>query len=426
HSLSDWLTYLESLNPRAIALGLERVQEVKAALKLEPSFPIITVGGTNGKGSTCAFLESILASAGYRTGCYSSPHLLRYNERVRIGRRPVNDAALLHVFKQIEAARNNIPLTYFEYGTLAALLLFVEAKLDVAILEVGLGGRLDAVNAFDTDCALVTSVDFDHMDYLGSTREKIAFEKAGIFRSGKPALCAEPDPPHTLIEHAANIGARLLRIDHDFGYVAEKNQWQYWGRHGKRHALPFPGLRGACQLRNASAALAALDELKGKFPLSMEEIRRGLLDTDLPARFQVLPGRPVVILDVAHNPQAARALAENLAAMGSCRRTYAVFGMLKDKDIAGVASLLAPQVDHWMLASIHEQRGASAADLARELRQAGITESAAQEFADPGAAYLHACNLAAENDRIIVFGSFHTVAGVLRRRGGEQGSEKAD
>ncbi|MGH8711072.1 MAG: bifunctional tetrahydrofolate synthase/dihydrofolate synthase [Burkholderiales bacterium] len=419
-TLSDWLAYLESLNPRAISLGLDRVMQVKNTLRLEPGFPIITVSGTNGKGSTCAFLEAILNIAGYRVGCYTSPHLLSYNERVRINCSPVDDAAFIRVFEKIEAARQGIPLTYFEYGTLAAMLLFIEAGLDVAILEVGLGGRLDAVNAFDADCAVVTGVDFDHMDYLGNTREQIAFEKAGIFRMGKPAICAEPDVPETLSKHATDIGARLFRINRDFGFVAEKNQWLYWGRSSRRHALPYPALRGAYQLQNASAALAALDELKDLFPVGMGEIRRGLIEVDLPARFQVLPGRPAVILDVAHNPQAAASLSMNLANMGFYRNTFAVFGMLKDKDIAGAARILKPQVNSWFIASISsERRGATAFDVARELLRAGVPQTAMSGFASPGEAYDQACNLAAENDRIIVFGSFHTVAGVLRRRRGE-------
>ncbi len=415
-SLNDWLAYLESLNPRSIALGLERVAQVRQLLKLNPGFPLITVGGTNGKGSTCSYFESIFAAAGYRVGCYTSPHLLWYNERVRINRKPVEDAAFLQVFAQIEAARNGIPLTYFEYGTLAAMLLFIEAKLDVAVLEVGLGGRLDAVNAFDADCSIVTSVDFDHMDYLGSTREQIAFEKAGIFRKDRPAICAEPNAPDTLIRHAEQIGARLLAINRDFGYVAEKHQWQYWGRQGKRNALHYPGLRGAYQLQNASACLAALDELKDRFPMTIEEIRRGLLETDLPARFQVLPGRPTVILDVAHNPQAAKALAENLSTMENGRSIYAVFGMLQDKDIAGVAKLLAPHVDRWFVATIHERRGATSESLALELQRIGVSKTEIATFADPGAAYKQAYNLATENDKILVFGSFHTVAGVMRLR----------
>jgi len=418
--LSDWLTYLESLNPRAISLGLDRVLQVKNLLKLDPGFPIITVGGTNGKGSTCAFLEAILNIAGYRVGCYTSPHLLRYNERVRIDRRPVDDAALVRVFQKIEAARHDIPLTYFEYGTLAAMLLFIEAELDAAILEVGLGGRLDAVNAFDADCAMVTSVDFDHMDYLGNTREQIAFEKAGIFRTGKPAICADTEIPETLSKHAMTIGARLFRINRDFGFTPQENQWLYWGRSGRHHALPYPALRGAYQLQNASGALAALDELRQILPVAMGDIRRGLIEVDLPARFQVLPGRPLVILDVAHNPQAAAALSANLAKMGPIGNTFAVFGMLKDKDIAGVARFMIPQVNNWLIASIgRERRGATAADVAEELLRAGVPRSGMSGFASPAEAYDQACKLASENDKIVVFGSFHTVAGVLRRRSGE-------
>ena len=418
--LSDWLTYLESLNPRAISLGLDRVLQVKNLLQLDPGFPIITVGGTNGKGSTCAFLETILNIARYRVGCYTSPHLLSYNERVHINCRPVDDAALVRVFQKIEAARHDIPLTYFEYGTLAAMQLFIEAGLDAAILEVGLGGRLDAVNAFDADCAVVTSVDFDHMDYLGNTREQIAFEKAGIFRSGKPAICADTDVPETLSRHARSVGARLLRINYDFGFTPEKDQWRYWGRGGRQHTLPYPALRGAYQLQNASAALTALHEFKEILPVGMGDIRRGLVEVKLPARFQVLPGRPTIILDVAHNPQAAAALSANLAKMGPYRNTFAVFGMLKDKDISGVARFLVPQVNHWLIASIgRERRGATATDVAEELLRAGVSRSAMSGFASPAEAYDQACILAGENDRIIVFGSFHTVAGVLRKHGGE-------
>jgi len=418
--LSDWLAYLESLNPRAISLGLDRVLQVKNTLQLEPEFPIITVSGTNGKGSTCAFLEAILKIAGYRVGCYTSPHLLSYNERVRINCMPVDDLALVRVFQKIEAARHDIPLTYFEYGTLAAMLLFSEAGLDVAILEVGLGGRLDAVNAFNADCAVITSIDFDHMDYLGNTREQIAFEKAGIFRPGKPAICADADVPDSLSKHATSIGAQLLRINRDFDFTPEKNQWLYRGPSGSRHVLPYPALRGAYQLQNASAALTVLDAFRDALAVGMGEIKRGLMEVELPARFQVLPGRPAVVLDVAHNPQAAAALSANLGKMECHGNTFAVFGMLKDKDIAGAARFLVPQVDSWLIASIgRERRGATASDVAEELLRAGVPQTAMSGFASPAEAYDQACNLATENDRIIVFGSFHTVAGVLRRRSGE-------
>lgn len=433
-SLSDWLLRLEQLHPTTIDLGLERVGRVKAELRLVPSFPIITVGGTNGKGSSCIMLESILSHAGYRVGCYTSPHLLRYNERVRIGRQEASDTRLCEAFAAVESARirAGVSLTYFEFGTLAAMQLFIQARVEVAILEVGLGGRLDAVNIFDTDCALLTSVDFDHMDYLGNTREMIGFEKAGIFRNGKAAICSEPDMPEAVRLHADGIGAELLHIGEHFGYSTDANGWNYWGSGGKRHSLAYPALRGRHQLRNASGCLAALDAIREILPVTMSNVRLGLLDLAWPGRFQVLPGRPVTILDVAHNPSAALVLAECLESMGRYHKTYAVFAMLRDKDITGVARLVAPCVDVWLVASINAPRGASSDDVARALEVAGVipsdgqAEEPAQEpegqgarsgrirrFPSPAAAYAYACERAGVNDRICVFGSFHTVAEAL-------------
>ncbi|MDN5752252.1 MAG: bifunctional tetrahydrofolate synthase/dihydrofolate synthase [Nitrosospira sp.] len=404
-------------------MGLERVNRVRTELDLAPSFPIITVGGTNGKGSTCAMLESILSRAGYRVGCYTSPHLLRYNERVRISRREAADSELCNAFQVVESARigSGISLTYFEFGTLAAMRLFSQAGVDVAILEVGLGGRLDAVNIFDADCALLTSIDFDHMDYLGDTREKIGLEKVGIFRSGRAAICSEPDIPATVRHHAKAVGAHLMHIGEHFGHSAnpvDATLWSYWGPGGKRHALPYPALRGACQLHNASACLAALDAVKDRLPVTMSDVRQGLLDVALPGRFQVLPGRPATVLDVAHNPHAAHALAIDLGGMGRYRKTYAVFAMLRDKDIAGVARALAAKVDMWLTAGIDAPRGASADETTQALEAAGInrTEETVRTFPNPAMAYAYACERAAENDRICVFGSFHTVAEVLRYR----------
>ena len=326
-TLADWLAYLEELHPQAIALGLERVLRVARNLGIATGFPIITVGGTNGKGSCCAMLEAILRQAGYRTGCYTSPHLVRYNERVRIDSLEVADDVLCRAFEKIEGARNDITLTYFEFGTLAAMLAFIEAGVDVAILEVGLGGRLDAVNIFDADCALIASVDLDHQDYLGDTREAIGFEKAGILRSGRPAVCADAEPPDSLVNHAREIGADLMVIDRDFGFVAEPQQWRYWGPGGKRHGLPHPALRGAFQLGNAAGCVTALDSLRARLPVTAQDLRSGLLHAEVAGRFQVLPGRPMVILDVAHNPHAARALAANLASMPAGGRVLAVFAM---------------------------------------------------------------------------------------------------
>lgn len=422
-ALPDWLVYLEQLHPQTIEMGLERVNRVKAELGLAPSFPIITVGGTNGKGSTCAMMEAILSRAGYRVGCYTSPHLLRYNERVRIGRQEARDDELCNAFHVVESARvcSGVSLTYFEFGTLAAMQLFGQAGVDVAVLEVGLGGRLDAVNVFDADCAVLTSIDFDHMDYLGDTREKIGFEKAGIFRSGKTAVCSEPDIPAAVRHHATAIGANLMRIGEHFGYsanAADATLWNYWGPGGKRYSLPHPALRGVRQLHNASACLAALDIVRDDLPITMSDVRQGLLEAALPGRFQVLPGRPVTVLDVAHNPGAAQGLASNLDSMGRYRKTYAVFAMLKDKDIGGVVRALATRVDIWLIAGINASRGASADEVAQTLEAVGVsgTGGTILAFPHPAAAYAHACEQAVENDRICIFGSFHTVAEVLRYR----------
>ncbi|MGH8648186.1 MAG: bifunctional tetrahydrofolate synthase/dihydrofolate synthase, partial [Burkholderiales bacterium] len=372
-TLEQWLQHIERQHPKAIALGLDRVARVCDALGLAPAFPIITVGGTNGKGSVCAMLEAILHQAGYRVGCYTSPHLLRYNERVRIARAEAPAVELARGFAAVERARGGVPLTYFEFGTLAGVWLFSDRSVEVAVLEVGLGGRLDAVNAFDADCAVVTTVDIDHVDFLGGDREAIGREKAGIFRAGRPAVCADSAPPASLLRHAAELGARLLRIGADFGATPQGRQWQYWGPGGKRGALPHPVLRGACQLANAAAAIAALECMRERLPVSVNDIRAGLLLADTPGRFQVLPGRPAVILDVAHNPQAARALAASLAAMGGAGRTLAVFGMLKDKDIPGVAAAVKSQVAHWFIAGLGRARGAGVSELGQALAANSIS-----------------------------------------------------
>src|SRR5690348_1007123 len=315
-TLADWLAYLETLHPKAIALGLDRVQDVYARLAIAPERSVITVGGTNGKGSTATFVERMLAAGGYRAGLYTSPHLLAYNERVRIGGALAGDDELCAAFAAVEAVRRDTPLTYFEFGTLAALWLFARERLDAWVLEVGLGGRLDAVNIVDPDVAVITTVAIDHTDYLGPTREDIGREKAGIFRRGRPAICADPDPPASLVAHAGELGAPLLAIGADFGYAREGAQWRYFGPGGARYGLPHPALRGDYQLANAAAALTALDALRDRLPVPMSAVRQALVGIELPGRFQVLPGRPVTVLDVAHNPQAARAFSDNVGAMG--------------------------------------------------------------------------------------------------------------
>ncbi len=413
-TLQEWLSHLESIHPKTIALGLERVAEVASRMDLVPKYPVITVGGTNGKGSVCAMLEAILLAAGYRVGLYTSPHLLTYNERVRIAGQQVPDEALCDSFAAIEQARGETQLTYFEYGTLAAVHGFNMHKVDVAILEVGLGGRLDAVNIFDADCAVVTTIDLDHMDYLGDTREQIACEKAGIFRMGRPAIFGDADMPDAIASEAARIGAKLYRLGKDFGPDIGMQQWNYRGQI-PRYSLPFPALRGTFQLNNASTVLAILDQMHEQLPVSMDSVRRGLLEVTLPGRFQVLPGKPVIILDVAHNPHAAHSLAGNLAAMPHAGKSLAVCAMLNDKDMQGVVREMAGQVDEWLLAGISAPRGASAEALAEAVR-AEAPQARYQLFQTVTLALQHACEAAGEDDRILAFGSFYTVAEAMSAR----------
>lgn len=417
-SLTDWLAYLETLHPKTIALGLDRVREVLGRLPISLRCPVITVAGTNGKGSTCAFLERMLRCAGYRTALYTSPHLLRYNERVRINGDEVGDDALIAAFNAVEDARaapgqTAVPLTYFEFGTLAALLLFTQATPDAAVLEVGLGGRLDAVNAIDADVAVVTAIDIDHVDYLGPDRASIAREKAGIFRAGRPAVCGDADPPPALLDAAATIGAPLQRIGRDFGFVAQGTQWRFWSPAGERFGLPVPALRGEYQLVNAATAIAALDALHARLPVHAGAIREGLLSVELPGRFQVLPGRPTIVLDVAHNPHAARALAATLNTMGFHPTTTAVVGMLGDKDIAGVVAAMRPRIDHWIVAPLPGPRGATAQTLREHLFRAGVAPEVITECDSVAAALAAADKRAGDTDRIVVFGSFLTIAAAL-------------
>jgi dihydrofolate synthase / folylpolyglutamate synthase len=422
-TLPEWLSHLEALHPKGqagIELGLDRVRAVKAALGQREDFPVIIVGGTNGKGSTCAYLETILDRAGCKVGCYASPHLIRYNERVRINTRPVDDAMLCRAFARVEAARSEIALTYFEFGTLAAWEVFVEAGVDVAVLEVGLGGRLDAVNAYEPDVSIVTGIALDHVDYLGPTREAIGFEKAGIFRHGKPAICADRHPPATLVDHAQAIGAEFMLIGRDFGaerIPEDRAQWRYWHKRDSasqetvHRNLAYPGLRGDVQIINAAAAITALDCLRDRLPMSMQAVRRGLVETELAGRFQVLPGRPAVVLDVGHNPQACEVLADNLGSMGFFDRTVAIVGMLADKDIEGSLQALAGKIDHWLVIPLASPRAAEVKQLAEVI--AKVAPHANVECcANAGEAALRASSLLGETDRIVVFGSFLTVGAV--------------
>jgi dihydrofolate synthase/folylpolyglutamate synthase len=421
-TLPDWLALLESRHAEThIDMGLDRVRAVKERLQLAFTCPVIMVAGTNGKGSTCAMLESMLQHGGYRTGLYIKPHFLDFNERARLNGVMADDETLIRAFNEVEASRGDIDLTYFEFTTLAIMRLLSTSPIDVAILEVGLGGRLDAVNVIDADVSIVTSIDIDHKDYLGDTREAIGFEKAGIFRPGKPAICSDPFPPQTLIDHAAAIGADLWLLGRDFNFQGDQQQWAYGGRAQRRNSLAYPALRGANQLLNAAAALAALEALRTVLPMGAQEVRTGLALVELPGRFQVLAGRPTTVLDVAHNPHAAAALAHNLGNMGYHRFTYAVFGIMQDKDIDAIVQQMAPHVDHWCLTALPSPRSADVADLAAKVAAqrpvgAKADEFSVKTFANPAEAFADATSRAGQDDRIVVFGSFYTVAGVMAAR----------
>lgn len=420
-SLDQWLAYLETLHPKAIDMGLERVRSVAQRLELKLPFVKIVVAGTNGKGSTCAMLEAILLAAGYKVGLYTSPHLIDFNERIRVNGDIASDAQIIEQFERIEAARGEISLSYFEFATLAALLLFDANPLDVAVFEVGMGGRLDAVNIVDADCAIVTSIDIDHAEWLGDTREKIGIEKAHVFRPGRPAICADPTPPESVAQYAQQIGADFWQFGKDFNYSGDRQQWAYGGRNQRRNGLAYPALRGANQLLNASAALAAIESLRDRLAVPQQAVRLGLIQVSLPGRMQILPGKPAVVLDVAHNPHAAAALAQNLTGMAYFPYTHAVVGMMRDKDAAQVLAKLAPRVDHWYCATLEGPRGASGAELAEIVRSVlpsnpdeTITVSS---FDNPVQAFAKAREQASEDDRILVFGSFSTVGPVLKELG---------
>lgn len=414
NTLPEWLHYLENLHSSTIDMGLERVRQVRDALGLKPDFPLVIVGGTNGKGSVCAMLSSILTRAGYKVGTYTSPHILHYNERIAINQTPVSDQAIVDSFTALEQARGDVSLTYFEFGTLAAVQHFVSQQVDVAVLEVGLGGRLDAVNVFDADVAVVTNIDIDHSDYLGDTREAIGFEKAGIFRQGRVALCGDRQPPQALLDHAAQTGADLRLIDRDFQAKRLAQQWSFTMGDIARHALPLPALRGSYQLDNAALAIATVEALRPRLQVNMSAIKEGLLSVSWPGRFQVLPGRPQVVLDVGHNPHAVRALLTSLTNLPFARRQRVVFSMLADKDIDTVLQLTSNAFDEWYIAGLNLPRGMSSADLASRLNNAGVTS--VKTFETVADAWHAALSASSEDDRIVVFGSFHTVAEVQQAR----------
>jgi len=410
-TVDEWLLYIEALHPKSIAMGLDRVRAVAEKLKLKPTFPIITVAGTNGKGSVCAMLSHIYHQAGYKVGTYTSPHLNRYNERVSINLEMIDDDAMCNAFEEAEAARGDVALTYFEMGTLAAMCHFCHQRLDVLVLEVGLGGRLDAVNVFEPSCAIVTTVDLDHMEFLGETRELIGLEKAGVFRSNVPAICGDDNPPTSLIEYAKNIGADLALIGRDFFVKNTQQGWQYRSENITLE-IPLLGLFGDFQHNNAACAIWAVQYLNNHLPTTEANIYAALAQVKLTGRFQILQNSPSVILDVAHNPHAAKSLAENLRNSPCKGRTLAVFAMLADKDIDGVVSDVENEIDAWYLADIHIARGAKAHELLEVLKQYHH-KKAVYLFEDVAEALKTACKDADINDRIIVFGSFYTVADAI-------------
>jgi len=421
NSLDHWLEHCERLHPHNIEMGLDRVRTVVERMALHFDCPVITVAGTNGKGSTCAMLEACLLQAGYRTGVYTSPHLVHFQERCRVHGETVEPAALLPHFERVEQARQGaapeeaVSLTYFEFTTLAILSLMAASNLEVAILEVGLGGRLDAVNVIDADCAVITSIDLDHMDWLGTDRESIGREKAGIMRTGRPVIVSDPVPPQSVLDHGLEIGADVWTFGRDFNFTGDKQQWGWAGRGRRYSGLAYPALRGANQLVNASGVLAALEALRSRIPVTAQAVRNGLAMVELPGRFQIVPGQPALVLDVAHNPHAVAALTENLDAMGYYPTTHAVFGAMADKDVAPMLARVGPLVDRWYFCDLPTPRAATAEQLRSSWQTVNTRDAVkAGTYMDPLSALNAAVAAADPADRIVVFGSFFTVGGVLK------------
>lgn len=414
-NLHEWLAWAEAQHPQAIELGLDRVRAVAQRMALNLNVPVVTVAGTNGKGSTCALLEGMLEAAGYRTGVYGSPHLVHFEERCRLRQQSVQAEQLLPQFERVRAAMAGTSLTYFEFTTLAILGVLAEQDLDVVILEVGLGGRLDAVNIVDPDVSVITSIDLDHTEFLGPDREHIGREKAGIMRAGRVTVVSDPMPPQSVLQHAADLGVDLRLQGRDFGFQGDGQQWSWRGRQWALSGLAHPSLRGTNQLINASGVLAALEALRGQLPVSAQAVRVGLAQTTLPGRFQIMPGQPALVLDVAHNPHAVATLANNLDAMGFYPVTHAVMGAMADKDLAAMFRSLNPLVQRWWFTDLPTPRAASADDLMRIWQASGPPADAqAQTVTSPVEGLAQARSAADPTDRILVFGSFVTVGEVMR------------
>jgi len=414
-TLSEWLAHCENLHPFAIEMGLDRVRQVADRMQIAFKAPVITVAGTNGKGSTCAMLEAVYLQAGYKTGVYTSPHLVQFEERCRLLGESPPAAQFASAFDQVEQARGETSLTYFEFSTLAILKMMVEAELDVIILEVGLGGRLDAVNLVDADCAIITSIDLDHTALLGNDRETIGLEKAGIMRAGKSVVLSDPVPPESIVQHAKKLGADLWLMGQDFNFSGDQLQWSWAGRGRRYSGLAYPALRGANQLLNASGVLAAVEIMRPQLPVTAQAIRNGLAMVELTGRFQIVPGEPVLVLDVAHNPHSVAALAANLDAMGFYPCTHAVFGAMADKDLPSMLKKVLPMVDTWYFTDLPLTRAITAAQLEDQWLQMNTRQDVkASQHASPQKALEAAIAAAGPTDRILVFGSFYTVGGVLQ------------
>ena len=414
-SLDEWLEWQSTLHPSAVDLGLDRCRRVRDALGLPASAPPrIVVAGTNGKGSCVAFLEAVLGAAGLRAGAYTSPHLVRYNERVRIGGRGVSDAALIEAFERVDAARGDVPLTFFEFGTLAAADLIERARVDVTVMEVGLGGRLDAVNVFDPDVSLITAIGIDHRAWLGDDRESAGREKAGIMRPGVPCVIGERSPPESVLDHARTIGAPCRILGRDYGFDAagagSKRCWRWWGSGRTVGGLPLPGPPGRHQIDNAAACLAALDALSPRLAVGDDALRSGVAGARVAGRLQWLDTPARVLVDVAHNPLAAEALAAYLATFRPRPMRHAVCGVLGDKDAGAMLRALAPEIDAWYFGSLPGPRGRDARALAGELPGA----AACSTFDSVDAAFEAALAHRSEGGEIVVFGSFVTIERVLR------------
>lgn len=413
-ALDAWLRWQQTLHPQAIDLGLERVRTVAERLGLlRPGCPVITVGGTNGKGSSVAYLEAVLAAAGYRVGVYTSPHILRYNERVRIAGVEAEDAALVEAFARIDAARGDLSLTYFEFGTLAAFDLFSRAGCDCWVLEVGLGGRLDAVNILDADVAVLTSVGLDHTDWLGSDRETIGAEKAGIFRPCQVAVCAEPDPPASIAAQAAALGTSLWQVGGEYRYTVLQDGWSFDGPRGSYPDLPPPALPGGHQFGNAAAALAALQAVSDRLPVTAEAVAAGLAQVRLPGRLQRLPGPVEWVLDVAHNRDSVACLVRTLEAWPVSGRQHAVFAQMQRKELEPTIAAAAGLVDSWWLLELPDDDARPTAEVAGALRQAGLSVAG---LGGPETLFAAVTAGVAPGDRVVVFGSFRTVEEALRYR----------